>query len=131
MYLQDDAVCLSGDGNVSPGDKIPVPTAPEESLDDHETRRERRSSDIAIIGMSGRFAGSANLETFWSHLQAGESCIAPIRRAGWETSTDVADPEHVNTSLSQWGGMLEDIDQFDPLFFNISPLEAVRIDPQH
>jgi acyl transferase domain-containing protein len=89
-----------------------------------------KSSPIAIIGMSGRFAGSANLEAFWSHLQAGESCIEEIRREGWETSTNAADPEHVDTSFSQWGGMLADIDQFDPLFFNISPLEAARMDPQ-
>jgi acyl transferase domain-containing protein/aryl carrier-like protein len=91
--------------------------------------RERPSSKIAIIGMSGRFAGSPNLSAFWSHLQAGESCIEPIRRKGWETSTHL-DSESISPSLTGWGGMLEHIDLFDPLFFHISPLEAVRMDPQ-
>jgi acyl transferase domain-containing protein len=97
--------------------------------DDHKTRKERRSSDVAIIGISGRFAGSANLEAFWDHLQEGHSCIEEIKRKGWETNTNL-DPEHSNTSQVKWGGMLEHIDQFDPLFFNISPLEAARMDPQ-
>jgi acyl transferase domain-containing protein len=131
MDPQDSDVCLSREDNVDPGNKTPIAALEEENSYDHETRRERRSSDIAIIGMSGRFAGCANLEAFWSHLQAGESCIEEIQRAGWEhSSTNTADPEHVNTSQVKWGGMLEDIDQFDPLFFNISPLEAARIEPQ-
>ena len=129
MNQKDNDVHLSKEDNIDPGSKTPVPATPIDRSDDYETHRETSRSDIAIIGMSGRFAGSANLEAFWEHLQAGESCIEPIRRAGWETSSN-SDPERVNTSLCQWGGMLEERDQFDPLFFNISPLEAASMDPQ-
>ena len=31
----------------------------------------------------------------------------------------------------KWLGMLEEIEYFDPLFFNISPVEAEGMDPQH
>src|SRR5216110_2568679 len=123
MNQQDNDVCLSRENNVVPGNKTPRPALLEENTYNHEVSRERPRSDIALIGMSGRFAGSANLGVLWSHLQAGESCIKPIRRKGWETGT------HDNLH-AQWGGMLEDIDQFDPFFFNISPLEAARMDPQ-
>src|SRR5436305_8095577 len=113
------------------GMETPMPATTEESSDNYEICRERRSSDVAIIGISGRFAGSANLSTFWSHLQAGESCIEEIQRESWKTST-LADPDLkcVNPTQAKWGGMLQNIDQFDPLFFNISPLEAARMDPQ-
>src|SRR5437667_8857749 len=109
--------------------KDKFPAIEEESSKLHGAYGERQSTDVAVIGISGRFADSANLETFWSHLQAGASCIGSIKRAGRGTSTD-SDPESVNTAQVKWGGMLQDIDQFDPLFFNISPLEAARMDPQ-
>src|SRR5205085_4436808 len=113
----------SEEGNSSPDRKTPVSATPIGRDEKQRDLGERRSSDIAIIGMSGRFAGSPNLETFWSHLQAGESCIEPIRRAGWQTRTNTADPDpdHLDPSLCQWGGMLEHIDQFDPFLFNVSP----------
>jgi hypothetical protein len=126
MDQQDSDVRSSREDNVDPDNKTPIAALEEENSYDHEMCREKRSSDIAIIGMSGRFAGSANLEAFWSHLQTGESCIEEIQRAGWEISTNTAGPEHVNTSQAKWGGMLEDIDQFDPLFFSISPCELTQ-----
>src|SRR5215469_14486473 len=109
MDQQDSDVYLSREDNVHPGNKTSPPALLEENSYAHETQRARRSSDVAIIGMSGRFAGSANLEVFWSHLQGGESCIEPIRRKGWETSTHTADSESVHPSLTGWGGMLEHI----------------------
>ena len=131
MDQQDKEVCVSGEGNVDLGNQTPVPALSIDRSDDHETRRGRRSSDVAIVGISGRFAGSADLEAFWSHLQEGHSCIEAIQREGWRTSASSgSDAEHANTTGVKWGGMLEQIDQFDPLFFNISPFEAARMDPQ-
>src|SRR5436305_3727748 len=108
-----------------------VDRSKEENSSGDEMCGERRGSDVAIIGLSGRFAASANLEAFWKHLQAGECCIKEITRKGWETSTNTdSDPKRSHIPQVAWGGMLEHIDQFDPLFFNISPLEAARMDPQ-
>src|SRR5437763_8453383 len=98
MKQKDDDIRLSGESNADSCNQTPMPASPTGSSNDHETRRkrrrhrEKRSSDIAIIGMSGRFAGSPNLEAFWSHLQAGESCIKEIQRKGWEASTHT-DPD--------------------------------------
>jgi 3-oxoacyl-(acyl-carrier-protein) synthase/acyl carrier protein len=129
LPLEDD-IRFSGEGSIDSGHKALVP-AIEERDNKQEALGERRSPDVAIIGISGRFAGSANLEAFWSHLQTGESCIEEIQRKGWETPLYYdPDPERPNTSISKWGGMLQDIDRFDPFFFNISPREATRMDPQ-
>ena len=89
------------------------------------------AADIAIIGLAGRFAAAENVEQFWTHLQEGHCCIEEINREGWEeTRYYDADPARTDRSVSKWGGLLSDIDCFDPLFFNISPLEAERMDPQ-
>ena len=40
------------------------------------------------------------------------------------------DKNQTRENYSKWGGFLAGVDQFDPLFFNISPAEAEFIDPQ-
>src|SRR5436189_6319700 len=130
MNQKTDKTRLSEESYSNVQNKISVSATSKKKSGVRGTRRKRQSSDIAVIGISGRFADSPNLEAFWSHLQAGESCIKPIRRKGWEHHSHL-DPTDVHTSQVKWGGMLEHIDQFDPLFFNISPLEAARMDPQH
>lgn len=113
---------------------IPSPTTIAPSITDnalHLPTSEPHHSDIAIIGISGRFAGSETLEDFWEHLQAGDSCISEIQREGWrEQDYYNPDPTSKNTSISKWGGMLDEIDRFDAAFFHISPAEAGRMDPQ-
>ncbi|UJF34759.1 beta-ketoacyl synthase N-terminal-like domain-containing protein [Paenibacillus hexagrammi] len=91
----------------------------------------KRDSDIAIIGVSGRFAGSENVEQFWEHLQNGDCCVTEIDRRGWDLE-DYYDRNAArkNKSTSKWGGLLTDIDKFDTEFFNITPREAERMDPQ-
>ncbi|WJQ79785.1 SDR family NAD(P)-dependent oxidoreductase [Brevibacillus brevis] len=78
---------------------------------------EIRHSDIAIIGIAGKFAGSDSVEEFWEHIASGDSCIEEITRSGWEAD-------------QYYGGLLKDIDQFDASFFNISADEAKSMDPQ-
>lgn len=91
----------------------------------------KHKTEIAIIGISGKFAGSQTIEEFWKHLQSGDECIQEINRKGWQESEFYdTDPSGKNKSISKWAGLLDDIERFDPLFFNISPLEAMRMDPQ-
>ena len=89
------------------------------------------SHDIAIIGMSGHFPGATDLEVFWENLALGKSLISKIPKERWSIEGFYyTDPERPNKSHSKCGGFLNNIDQFDPLFFNISPAEAEFMDPQ-
>ncbi|MGN6151229.1 MAG: beta-ketoacyl synthase N-terminal-like domain-containing protein [Lysobacteraceae bacterium] len=87
--------------------------------------------DVAIIGLSGRYPQSPDLERFWDNLSAGRSCIAEVPEDRWHWQ-DYYDPEKgkAGTTYSRWGGFIADIDKFDPLFFRIAPREAKKIDPQ-
>lgn len=89
---------------------------------------------IAIIGMSCRFPQARNVEEYWQLLASGGNAIGevPVQRWALEDFFE-ADPELAvaqGKSYSKWGGFLEGVTHFDPLFFNISPREAMAIDPQ-
>lgn len=89
--------------------------------------------DIAIIGISGRYPNSNNIDEFWENLKLGRDCVSeiPISRWDWRDYFD-PNPEKAKEGkmYSKWGGFLEDVDKFDPMFFNILPREAEMIDPQ-
>ncbi|MEN5090691.1 SDR family NAD(P)-dependent oxidoreductase [Pseudomonas protegens] len=87
--------------------------------------------DIAIIGMSGRFPGADSTARFWDNLKAGHNSVTEIPLSRWG-SHDYFDPERSasNKSYSKWAGLVDDIKGFDADFFNISPREALLMDPQ-
>ncbi|MGN7997314.1 beta-ketoacyl synthase N-terminal-like domain-containing protein, partial [Chitinophaga sp. 22308] len=87
--------------------------------------------DMAIIGMSGYLPQSSDLDAFWEHLKAGRDLVTEISPDHWDYRPWFdTDRNAVNKSYSKWGGMLKDLDKFDPLFFGISPLQAMWMDPQ-
>ena len=85
---------------------------------------------IAIIGFSGRYPGAPDADALWRLLHAGESAITEVPADRWNAaeSFDAAGGE--GRSYTKWGGFIDAVDRFDPLFFNISPLEAEVMDPQ-
>ncbi|WP_440217107.1 SDR family NAD(P)-dependent oxidoreductase [Chromobacterium piscinae] len=89
---------------------------------------------IAIVGMSGRYPQAANLAEYWNNLLAGKDCITEIPPDRWPLDDFFeSDPNKAvaqGKSYCKWGGFLEGFADFDPFFFNISPREAITIDPQ-
>ncbi|MNW40768.1 Polyketide synthase PksL [compost metagenome] len=79
---------------------------------------------VAIIGMSGRFAHSDQLEDFWDNLINERDLVQKVSR--W----DLSKYHHEDTNYCNCGSFIDDMDTFDPLFFNISGLEATYMDPQ-
>ena len=84
--------------------------------------------DIAIIGISCRFPGAKDYQAFWDNLIKGVDSIREIDR--WDFENHYSPYINDNKSISKWMGMLNDVDQFDNTFFNISPREAMHMDPQ-
>jgi len=93
--------------------------------------KERKNNEIAIIGISGIFPGSRNLEEFWDNLCQKKNMISeiPLERWNWRDYYSEA-PGEENKSISKWGGFIEGVDEFDANFFNFSRREAELMDPQ-
>ncbi|ARZ71657.1 polyketide synthase [Streptomyces albireticuli] len=79
---------------------------------------------IAVVGMSGRFAGADSLDELWRHLADGDELVTEAAR--W----DLAGAGDDASDRCTRGGFLDRIDAFDPMFFNISGVEAAVMDPQ-
>lgn len=99
-----------------------------ESIKEHRLESDNiEKCDIAIIGYSGRFSEADSVEEFWQYLENGKDLVHTIER--WDLSKEEV-TKNVKTPLSNRAGLLNDIDKFDPLFFNISGREATYMDPQ-
>ncbi|MBY0572216.1 MAG: polyketide synthase, partial [Undibacterium sp.] len=86
---------------------------------------------VAIIGMSGQFPMAGNIDEFWQALVEGKDCISEIPTDRWDWQSIYGDPNlEENKSNIKWGGFIDGIADFDPLFFGISPKEAELMDPQ-
>jgi acyl transferase domain-containing protein len=85
---------------------------------------------IAIIGMSGRFPGARNIEELWTILANGQNMAGeiPIERFDWRQY--YGDPKEPGKMNCKWCGCIPGVSEFDPLFFEISPLEAETMDPR-
>ncbi|KAL9111506.1 MAG: hypothetical protein Q9227_003993 [Pyrenula ochraceoflavens] len=111
---------------------------PHVSLEDHTTwgvgnstrPKSMKNSDIAIVGMSGRFPDAADHELFWEMLEKGLDVhrAVPPDRYPVDSHTDPTSKKR-NTSHTPFGNFIENPGLFDARFFNMSPREAAQTDP--
>lgn len=99
---------------------------------DETTANEQYSSEpIAIVGLSGRYPEAVDIEGFWRNLRDGKDSITEVPKERWDLlEYYTEDREKNGYHFSKWGGFISGADEFDPRFFNISPREAVFMDPQ-
>jgi acyl transferase domain-containing protein len=88
-----------------------------------------KDSDIAVIGLAGRFPGAADVAAFWDNLRAGREGIKflsseELAAAGVPPAL-LDRPDYVRAS-----GVLEGSELFDAGLFGLSPREAEITDPQ-
>ncbi|MBO9489818.1 SDR family NAD(P)-dependent oxidoreductase [Endozoicomonas sp. G2_1] len=88
-------------------------------------------SDIAIIGMAGRFSGASDVNEYWENLSNGHSSISPVSENRWPLDSyydpSGTDPLKIG---NKWAALLDDVASFDSGVFQISPLIAKLMDPQ-
>jgi len=99
-----------------------------------DNKADSEQDAIAVIGMSCRFPQADTVDDYWQILKSGQDCIREVPADRWPMQDFFhADPDEavqLGKSYSKWGGFLDNVTDFDPLFFNISPKEAIAIDPQ-
>ena len=87
---------------------------------------------IAIVGMACRFPGVAHTpEEFWRLLINRTDAITAIDPERWSMDYYYhPDPAVPGKTYARFAGQLENVWDFDPGFFGLSPRETIQMDPQ-
>src|SRR5919202_4576525 len=90
------------------------------------------SEPIAVIGMACRFPGDANTpDAFWELLRDGKDTAVEVPAERWDIDAYYdPDPDAPGKMYTRYFGFLREVGKFDSHFFDISPREAMRMDPQ-
>ena len=93
---------------------------------------QEKNEPIAIVGTACRYAnGVDNTDKFYSLLKEGTDTVKEIPADRWDVdkyySTDLNSKD---TMYTREGSFIDQVDQFDAEFFNISGREASALDPQ-
>lgn len=85
--------------------------------------------EIAIIAYSGAFSGAQNVEEYWKLISQQQEGIRFYSREECENlgiyPEVIMHPDYIPVT-----GIVEGIELFDPLFWDISPNEAKQLNPQ-
>ncbi len=89
-----------------------------------------QGTEIAIVGMAGRFPGAAGTVEFWQNLANGVESISffsgeELRSEGIGADL-ISSPAYVKAR-----GIVRDAEWFDATFFGFAPRQAEVMDPQH
>jgi 3-oxoacyl-[acyl-carrier-protein] synthase II len=90
-------------------------------------RNENAANDIAIIGMSTRFAGADSKDEYWSNLLGGTESITFMPDSMIAAERHLLDDPHYVAAA----GLIRDYDHFDSAFFGIEARVADMMTPEH
>ncbi|WP_317045035.1 polyketide synthase [Flavobacterium segetis] len=102
-------------------DTIPLHVVPKSKVG-------KKSLDVAIIGMAGRFPGADTIDELWDVLKEGKETIRFFHKEELDSSLPDSlrnDPLYVGAR-----GIIASANTFDASFFGINPKLAEVMDPQ-
>lgn len=85
-------------------------------------------TDVAVVGMAGRFPGAATIEALWEVLVAGKETIQQFDED--ELDTSIPQSHRQSPYYVKARGILDGAIDFDAAFFGINPKHAALMDPQ-
>ena len=91
---------------------------------------EGNSSEIAVIGMAGRFPGANSVDAFWEILRSGQETVSRITREEWAKEAGIHPAFLDRPDAVMARPRIEGADLFDAGFFGYTPREAQILDPQ-
>lgn len=106
----------------APVDGVPVSQFARRFREAYRSRASYRDEDIAVVGMSCRIAGANTPDEFWQMLEDERDMVSEIPADRWDWRD--------HPGVSRWGSFIEGVKEFDPLFFGISPAEAMYMSPE-
>ncbi len=88
---------------------------------------------VAIVGIGLRVPGGAtDLDALYRLLEREFDAVGPVPIERWDAEAFYdRDPDAHGKTYVREAAFVSGVELFDPGFFNISPREAERIDPQH
>ena len=98
-------------------------------LNRYRLEADRLRQPIAIVGLAGRFPGGEGIAEFWASLLAGR-CLSQGLPPGRHLHRDGLPVDDAD-AVCRHGAFLAEVDRFDAEFFQIAPVEAQYLDPQH
>ncbi len=89
-----------------------------------------QGTEIAIVGICGRFPAADSVKAFWENLKNGKECIQFFSEeellANGIDQSDISNPNYVRAKAQ-----MNEVEMFDASFFGYTPREAELTDPQH
>lgn len=101
---------------------------------DNALKEAKKEKEVAIIGYQCRFPGGANnTQLFWEKLVQGFDAVTEIKKERFPADLYYSeDSSKEGKMFTKYASFLEkDVYEFDNTHFEISPVEAGCIDPQH
>jgi acyl transferase domain-containing protein len=91
-----------------------------------------QSEPIAIIGMGIRLPGcGSDQKKFWQMILEGRDAVRSVPPDRWDRDAFHASESPTAGKINtRAGAFLDDVRRFDAAFFDITPREAIRMDPQ-